>query len=373
MNTIVIAPEVLAFVAAVRAELADLEADELLEITDGLEADLTDLVAERGVDALSEPISYAAELRAAAGLAPATRTRTRQAFGEWVDRMFASTASRWHQMLDALPGDGAGLLTSLQPAWWVLRAYVAAQSVLLWTGGWALAVVPDDSVDGGLITLALIAVSVQLGRQRLPVLDRWAGRAAYRVLLVALNVLAVVMLPVVANGLADGDSQNYLAGYVQGHSQGYDQASMQTSGLEESIYANGRRVTNIFPYDAAGNPLVGVQLYDQSGSPIDLFPDDECVYENDQPVNSVLQYFPWSDGAAQKRNVVPLPSKVMPSSEDDLSAFQGKDKPTVNGFPYANVTKASLPGLLTSLSTTPKGAFVPGPRIGPIRSFNGDC
>jgi len=64
MTSTTITPEVQDFLAAVRVELEDLDADEQREILDGLEADLTDLVAEHGRGALGDPVLYARELRA---------------------------------------------------------------------------------------------------------------------------------------------------------------------------------------------------------------------------------------------------------------------------------------------------------------------
>ena len=66
-----------AFVARVRERLSDLPAEELQDLTEGLEADLTDLVAERGGGTLGDPDEYAQELRSAAGLEPAPRRRLR--------------------------------------------------------------------------------------------------------------------------------------------------------------------------------------------------------------------------------------------------------------------------------------------------------
>src|SRR5690349_14631482 len=67
------AQEITDFVAAVRAWLDDLSTDEVTELTGGLEADLTDALAEAGStpsDLYGDPAKYASELRAAAGLPP---------------------------------------------------------------------------------------------------------------------------------------------------------------------------------------------------------------------------------------------------------------------------------------------------------------
>src|SRR5689334_9456376 len=130
MNTIVIAPEVLSFVAAVRAQLTDLEPDELLEITDGLEADLTELVQEQGVGALGDPVDYARELRAAAGLAEGAR-RTRRPVRTAALGFLDACGERAETLVAKLPWDVVPLLTWLRPLWWVLRAWVAVQLVQL--------------------------------------------------------------------------------------------------------------------------------------------------------------------------------------------------------------------------------------------------
>ena len=65
------------FLTRVREHLADLSVDERDELLDGLDADLSEQLAEGG--ALPEPGSYAAELRAAAGLPAARQARLRGA------------------------------------------------------------------------------------------------------------------------------------------------------------------------------------------------------------------------------------------------------------------------------------------------------
>ena len=68
--------DVQAYVRAVRAWLGDLPADEVEDLTAGMEADLAERAAESGGPLgglLGEPEAYAAELRSAAGLPPRRR------------------------------------------------------------------------------------------------------------------------------------------------------------------------------------------------------------------------------------------------------------------------------------------------------------
>lgn len=380
MNTIVIAPEVLTFVAVVRVQLADLGPEELLEITDGLEADLTELVAEQGLDALGDPVVYARELRTAAGLTEtATKRRPRPSVAAGVHGLLDGVRAGWERVLVQLPGDPAGFLAALRPFWWVARAWVAVELVAMLAGDSYPTLVPGRSTLGAL-TIALAAVaSVQLGRGKVWPGERIRTVAVLRLVLVALNVVCVAMVPYLVDKLQEtaridhGDA--YTAGFSRGVGQGYADGSAGT-GEKAGLYVDGHWVSNIYPYDAAGHPLVGVQLYDQNGKPVDVLTATECVYDSgEQQTDSVRQYFSWSDGAAQKHNVFPVPSKVTSGSspDPDASAFSGKDRPTVSGFPFASIPKVSLPGLLTSTARTPAKAFVPGPRTGPINPVDNGC
>ena len=73
MNATDVRPEVASFVARVREQLSDLTEDEREELTGGLEADLSEQLAEGGQ--LPDPTQYADELRAAAGLPEPRRRR----------------------------------------------------------------------------------------------------------------------------------------------------------------------------------------------------------------------------------------------------------------------------------------------------------
>lgn len=366
MNTTTVPPEVRTFIEEVRGQLADLDADELREITDGLEADLSELVDDQGIGALGDPVDYALELRAAAGLSAQVRVRARAPIGVRVHVLLDAAGARWQRLLDAAPGDPRGLLESLQPVWWVARAWLAVQVGALAAGSWTLTVVPGEDVQGAALLLVAVVLSVQLGRGRLVPGDRMRRNAFLRVLLLGLNVFALAMIPGVANGLEHGHDAARGRAFEDGFRNAVQ--GMQGEEPKAGLYANGHWVSQIYPYDAQGHPLVGVQLYDQTGKPINVITQTECVYldsgrgEADYEHGRV--YYPWTDGAAQKKNVFPVPSKVQDANtpDPDPMAFQGKDKPSVGQFPFVTVPRVSLPGLLTSTGVTPKGAVVPGAR-----------
>lgn len=383
MNTIITTPEVRLFLRAVRERLEDLTDEEREELVGGLDADMNDLVEERGVDALPEPSEYARELRTAAGFEPEMRpARVRMGAGLRVTGFLDAARARWDALVTGLPGDPWGLLQSLRPAWWILRAWVALQAVdLVWgTGSNSLGLSPIPSLEGwgGVLLAVTSLVSVQVGRGKL-----WPGRprgaAVGRLLLLAVNLLALAWLPFTVERVATPDSVSavlggsedptavYQRGYEDAHSQ-YDRAG---------IYANGHWVSNIYPYDASGRPLVGVQLYDQTGKPVSVEPQTECVYTSTAaPTEQSRVFYPWTTAAGQATNVFPVPSRVQsPQMPDpDPNAFTGTNRPSVGRYPMTRVPAARLPGLKVSTSATPAKAFVPGALSKlPINSIENGC
>ena len=165
-------PEVAAFVAEVRARLADLPPEERQELTDGLEADLCDLVAEAGPEALGDPDAYTRELRAAAGLDPVTVRVAGHGrpLGERVARLLDASHARWDRAVGGLPGRPWEFVQTLRPLWWVTRAWVAVELLDLWFGGAPYAYVPRVGSLGLVLTVLAVVASVQVGRGRL-----WPG------------------------------------------------------------------------------------------------------------------------------------------------------------------------------------------------------
>jgi len=363
------------FLSAVREQLADLDVDEQREILDGLEADLTDLVAEHGGGALGDPVAYASELRTAAGLEPAKGVaRRRMTLSQGVHTFLDDVSGRWDRVVALLPGDAGDLLVTLRPVWWVLRGWVAVQVAALWFGDWSLTLVPGGDVRGLAAVLVAVLLSIQLGRGRLWPADRWRRVAGLRVLLVGLNLFALVMIPVVLNGLEHGRSGRYELGYGQGFREGAQSMQSQLkSNKKAGLYLDGTWVSNIYPYDAQGRPLVGVQLFDQVGKPINVitqpeYPQDECIWDEERGEclyddGSVLDssgkpmprvYYPWTNGATQLFNVFPIASRVQEGEALSPTAFAEDVKPTIGALPLESVPKVSLPGIMASMFKAPK-------------------
>jgi len=397
-----VAPEVRLFLARVRHELADLDPDEVGEMTDGLEADLTELVTERGPAALGSPAEYAEELRVAAGLeARSTGRPGRRPVGESVDGLLDAVRRRVDDAVDRLPGDARPLLAWLRPLWWLARAWAALQlGAAAFSGvtgigyyffeGGRIELMPSTAIWAWLLLAAAIVVSVQVGRGRL-----WPGGrrgTGARVLLIALNAVALVAVPYLVvmmasadNGYSRGHAVGYDAGYQAGYFDGQSPDEQSSPFDQAGVYSDGHWVSNVYAYDASGKPLTGVQLFDQLGKPISVVRGAECPdpaddggpadasapqtwsvvagadqdgtcsdYTGLEATDARVSY-PWTNGAAQVDNVYPLATRLQESFLPQVDAFASSTPPTIAAFPMASVPPVSLPGITPSVQRPADG------------------
>jgi hypothetical protein len=228
------------FANAVRGELFDLDAESIDDLTDGLEADLADKLADG--EALGDPAAYAAELRAAAGVAPVARRRV-------VHNARANLAGLHSRIAPFMSNPVVAYFASLRPVWWLARG-VLLSALLNTHRQWSA--VPNDPVQLLLLVVLMVA-SVQWGR------GRWLPWKWSRPTLIVASVIALLMAPVVA-----GITQSQLREWWTP-----DEAYIVTDGL----VLNGSPVTNVFAYGPDGELLVDVRLYDQSGNPLSIVPD----------------------------------------------------------------------------------------------------
>jgi hypothetical protein len=320
--------DVRAYVGAVRAWLADLPADEVEDLTAGMEADLAERAAESGGTLgalLGEPEAYAAELRSAAGLPPRAEP-------------MLPDAVRPQPWTERLARDGAELvaqhpwLRELRPTWWLARGAVA---------GWVVASVLGT---GRVMLLPLVgaALSLWLGlalRRREPL------ATGPRVALGMGNALAVVLL------------LPMLAAYTSGSSGQLDGATaLEPAGYPTQVVANGETVTNLYAYDAAGNRLEGVRIYDQSGRALSVALD--ALMDGSDPG---LPMRPDTGAPDVASDVFPL-------------TWPGHDAWQDTGFGWTPpltlpplVMAATPPGQGTSASATPSAGPTP-PAAGPTPS-----
>lgn len=323
-------PEVTAFVVRVREHLGDLTEEEQEELVGGLEADLSEQAAE-GTLVLPDPAQYAAELRAAAGLPLARRSRVLRLgsaprLAEWPD----VARAQWFALTEhsSATRQAWALLETLRPAWWVLRAWIAVTLLDQLVGPWEYVTLwPTLGAPavGPLLLVAAVVVSVLIGQGKL-----WPGSGLdrtrlARMVLLSLNALAVVA-PLTFTG--DGSQVEMYARAVPYRSP------------EKPVLRNGHDVVrNIYAYDAAGQPLVGVQLFDQKGRPVSVAPESSMGEGRERAVTC-----PWVNGTTPLFNVFPLRQRLQPHGTCLGSADPAKvGEPAFSEPPLASVPPATLP------------------------------
>jgi hypothetical protein len=324
------------FARAVRAALADLPADEVEDLTDGLEADLTERASDQDSPEFGDPVAYANELRSAAGLPP-QNVRRAPSMGSvlgsaWTELLSGLRELHKHPLIARL----AAFFVAIRPLWWLFRAWVFYGIVT-----WALNV-RSLSFNLGTILLfaACLIVSVQLGRGRLQ------PRAWMRTALAAVNVVLILTIPIalLATSFALTSEVN------DAFADGLSQSTNSGDGLDY----NGHQITNIFAYDAAGKPLTDVQLFDQKGRPLNTVPDTSLAVTDPPylvPNKNVVGRKGW--------NVYPL--ETIGANEvggiNGLPKKGAKAKPATPTFlivpPLANATPAT--------TATPEPTATPTP------------
>jgi hypothetical protein len=313
------------YAASVRGHLADLPAEQVDDLTDGLEADLADALADTTADPdgaapdlvrrFGPPAEYALELRSAAGLpepGPASPPLGPTGARRLVDAVRRG-ARAVGAALDRQPWWPAvrDFLVALRPAWWLLRAWSLYQVLMTVSGtrsGW----VPYD-LQTVLVFAALAVVSVQWGR------GSWLPRRLTW-LPAAVGVVAVVLLPAaVAEARYGGNGGAGGSGYAEAYV--YPDVPQQ-----DGVWVDGMQVSNLFVYDRAGNPLSDVQVYDDRGRAVQTVVDDGWGAYELPGVSGPWGFVPATDEDDRRRwNVYPLLGA--PYEEFDWDNPEGLQRP----------------------------------------------
>ncbi|QUB99935.1 hypothetical protein [Cellulosimicrobium cellulans] len=363
-----------AYAQQVRAHLADLRPDQVEELADGLEADLAEAVVDApgalprrapapassdgapagtdgtdgtdGAEALDDtgldlvaffgpPAEYAAELRTAAGLPPAVpgaargpRPGLRRRLAGLGERLAADWRAGWQPVTTSPQwASTAEFLRALTPAWWILRGWVVATLLLALVAGYQVAVLPPD-LSARVVVLIAVVVSVQWGRGRW--LPTRGLRKVGRPLSVAAAVAAVPAVLVAASASA---SSPYA--WDRGYEQGRSDAS---SGLVSSVslgsgdspgtagvWVDGAQVSNLFVYDAAGEPLRDVQVFDDRGRQVRTVTEEGASGAWAVPDVEGTWYFQpaVSTDGRERWNVYPLRAVA----EEDVEYPEGDGRP----------------------------------------------
>lgn len=344
-------PEVEAFVAEVRARLADLSDEEREELVGGLEGDLSDQLADRPevlTDVLGDPAAYAAELRAAAGLPergragwrwlPAVRRPGR--LGDDLDRvrtwLLAEVELRpWSRQ-------AWSVAEALRPAWWALRAWIVVTFLDQVAGEWEnVTLVPTLGIDvlGPLVLAVAIVLSALIGLGRL-----WPGSGPdrpllARLLLIAANV-AALLLPFSFQLAGQHEHSDY-SGYSAGYRDGRHQPGLRVDGDE---------VRNVFAYNRDGRLIQGAQLFRANGEPLDIRAGDAHLGRGKERTVGCG----WFNGTSQLFNVFPLAQREQRRGSCLEEAERRDAGPvTTPEPPFAAVPPVTSPVPTTTTATTP--------------------
>jgi hypothetical protein len=330
MTTTTVPAEITQFAERVRAELADLSAEDLDDLTDGLEADLAESLEEDPARTLPDPIAYAVELRTAAGLPPAPEQKPGRGLRGAVRSTASGLRTTGAQVAESLRAHPvtAGMLgfaVALQPLWWVMRAWVVYEICGSISGG-SLEALPHNWAEF-LLLAVLVVVSVQWGR------GEWRPWAWLTGLVIVGNIgAALLLLPLVA---------------ATSNRSGHDEATvMMASSPDQGLTLSGRPVSNIYAYGPDGKLLKNVQLFDQTGRPLVPYlnpdypgcPDVSC----DEGGGMVPQASRLETGETAK-NVYPLKVRRMVYDErGDLVPDQaGAQARSVPSPPFVKVPKVA--------------------------------
>ena len=288
--------QVVAFAAAVREALSDLPSDAIDELVDGLEADLSEQAADSAADfQFGDPDDYAAELRSAAGLPDRAHLKGagRQGVQDYLRRLDELDRRVWQRIrTDRFGGWLIDTLIALRPVWWVARGWVLYIMLAPLIGADSNTFfLPGSNLGEWMLLTALVLLSVQWGR------GRWARTKFLQVARTIVSIVTAIALPFLLVAAANS---------VQ---QAIDYAYIVENTVPPGMAVDGERVRNIYAYDAGGNPIDAVQLFDQNGNPLTTVgtcqsPDsrfDECLFGGEESVPVALE-----EGRQNIWNVFPL-------------------------------------------------------------------
>lgn len=356
MNTKMSGEAVRGYVGAVRAHLSDLPVEDADDLTSGLEADLAERAAElpAGADlaaAFGAPQAYAAELRSAAGLPPfvappsAGQPGLLRRFELWLRARRDETFTRWPW------------LRELRPLWWLLRGFVL---------GFLPAFVYFGGRSAGYV-LGLLGAVLSFVWSRKD--DPAPSSTRNRIILNANVVALLLLLPVLASALY---------GPVQYVDVPAVQSGPATGGDSSGVWVNGEPASNLYAYDAEGNRIDRVRLFNQYGQAVAIgsdglsgplpedFPQDEAGVPDLTKVTTSVFPMRWGvrtgwEASLGGRWEPPVKISSLPGPSSSIAPETSPSSGATNPTPGASESVAPR----SSTSPSPTGATSPSPSASP--------
>jgi hypothetical protein len=319
--------EIARYLDGVRAALLDLPPQVRDELLEDLLAHLTEVAAESDeslVDRLGQPAAYAAELRATAGMEAETTRSTAQLPYAVINRTKNAVNVVDHRVGRLIGYPRArDFLVLLAPAWWVLRGYLVGMIVLDVLFGYQ-GVTPSADAQGLVGTLliaALVVGSIKLGA----ISPDWSSLRRFA----AYGATAILGFVLVVGVLTLDDRSD--------------------SSESVQVWNPWAGIEDVYPYDANGQPLTGVRLFDQNGNPI-VIGSRQCVRQG------MADWAPngqWSQSDQVSYPLCPWPGSPLPSPSPSLpsgppappapSGLPGNGSGTASGTPAPSALPSSVP------------------------------
>lgn len=317
------------FARAVRTHLGDLKPEQIEELTEDLEDNLGEMLADSGALPASAS-AYAAELRESAGLGAKEDTRIR-----FKDRV-APIAAKIEE--SAAFRAATPVLKRLAPLWWILRGY-GIYNLTVFVFGWVpfqTVPLPQRGMHWALL-IAFIGASLLWGLWQDIRMKREEGRSRWERVVgriaAAAAILGLLLLPFTTALAATFENIGSTYG---------SNSSLDLSNPE--LLNNGVPLTNVFAYDAEGKPIPQAQLFDQNGNPLNLGaarPPEQNYYgpivgESGIPINGAPDLL--SNGQTAY-NVFPqriVPDGVSPANINGVFGY-AKDQLRTPSFPQPQV------------------------------------
>lgn len=349
------------YAAAVRAALGDLTDAQRGELLEDLDDHLREVAAEDDrplVERLGAPDAYAAELRASLGLPepPAVTSGLVEGALHWLRS--ATAGVRQTHAWTAL----AAFLPSLQPAWWLLRAWLLLVVVAALTDAeaYTLAGLMLPRVEGSRLLAALVLAVLVVG-------SVWRGQRsarltpAGRTVVVAADLFIAFFAVFAVTSVASPLTPYRYAAAPEQAAQAVERLDDDRRAL---VNGDGGLVHDIEVRGADGKPLPGpVFLYDQDGVPLDNLAPWWQEPSPELPDGRQLVVRPQLDAAGNlARNYFP---RVFDYYDPETGGVRATAVPVVPGEEQSSPNASPTPERSPDAPARPTPEPTPEPTPGP--------
>lgn len=353
-----IGEDVRRYVLDVQEALRDLAPEDVDDLTAGMTADLTEMIAERGGtarDHLGTPERYAQDLRVAAGF-PESPPAARNGGVVTGMRILADRARtglaevRAHNpVVDGI----ADFVVSLRPAWWLARGvFVAALLLLVIGASWG---VPVLLVLAGLSA----GVSVIVGRHTVAG-SGGPGTAIARVLFDVGGVLGGCATLLVVTTMV------------------LPPTAVASTGFAPSTPGALAGAANLYVYDELGERVETARIFDAEGNPVTLMDSEWQTQDerldvhgapqrNSYPSVTEEEPRPWAEGHYRADRDAPwIPPQTIAALALDAPA--PTDVPTPTPTPTPNATSSPEATVSPTATANPTATATPATSPSPTDS-----